>query len=97
MKIRLKIIKSKSAIVLHIGHLQERKQVKIYDATPEQWNEQAQMITTAHPQFSEFYPYMNDLLVTARKVTLDRVTDVNRAISTLIQLQYKDPELIAWL
>ena len=97
MKIRFKYVKSKKAVVLHIGHLQERKQIKICDATPAQWNESAQMITAAHDQFADLYPYMQDILIKSRKVTLERITDVNRAMHMVMQQQDEDPDMIEWV
>jgi len=97
MKIRFKYIKPKKAVVLHVGHLQDRKQTKICDATPAQWNEEAQMISSSHPQFSTLYPYMNDIMIKARQVKLERINDVNRVLNFLLQEQDKDPELIEWL
>jgi site-specific recombinase XerD len=97
MKIKFKYVKNKKAVVLHIGHLQNRKQVKICEATPAQWNEEAQMITSAHPQFTSLYPYMNEILIKAYKIKLERINDVNRAMNYLLVEQDKDPELIEWL
>lgn len=96
MKIYLKLIKSRQSIVLHIGHLQQRKQVKIADCEPKHWDAQNEMIKTSHPEFEDIYPYLMNIVAMSKVVMRKKIKDVHQAESLIFNTN-KDPEFIDWI
>lgn len=97
MKISFVYEKKRKFVSLRVVHGDSRKLIKICDALPSHWNENAKMINSKHPEFEYLYPYMNEILLKANRLKIARVSDVNSVINTLLNEQEDDPDLLAWL
>jgi site-specific recombinase XerD len=96
MKIYLKLLPKRNHIVLHIGHLQARKQIRVATCEPKYWDAQNNMIKTSHPEFEELYPYLMNIVAMSKVVMRKNIKDVHQAESMVFNTN-KDPEFLKWI
>lgn len=94
MKVRYSHIKSKNEIVLIVQHRKIKKQKKIIECLPQNWDEKLRSVNESHPLFEEVYPDMMKIMLKARKLIREGMTDPAALIQAVTHHTADNPELL---
>lgn len=81
-------------LVFKISHKQNRKRKEIGKCKINHFNNDAKNILTKHPDYDILAPIINDYKITAKKIMLSNIVDVNIAYDMMFNSISKSPEFL---